>query len=458
MSRFSEPQDPVFRALNTSVGFDYRLAPYDIEQSLAHARMLDRQGILAEGDLEQLERGLEQVREEIENDSFEVQVEDEDIHMAIERRLTEIAGAVGGKLQTARSRNDQVATDVAMFVRAHTLIAREELLGLMEALVEVAEAHLDWPMPAYTHLQRAQPIYLSHHLLAYFWKFRRDVRRFGFCLEATAELPLGAGALAGVNFQTDRGFVAEQLGFTSVTENSVDAVSNRDFVLDYLSAAATCATHLSQLGAEIVLWSSDEFGFCEVSDSFASGSSIMPQKKNPDAAELLRAKAPRVAAHVVGLHGVMHGLPLTYNKDLQEDKEHLFDAVDTLELSIGAAAGMLRGISFDRERLAAASSDEFLAATDLADLLVRRGVPFRAAHGVVAGIVRHVLESGKSLSDLSDAEVAGFAQELVPGYRELLAERAWLESKVSEGGTALARVREQLERARAVLDAEEAIG
>jgi argininosuccinate lyase len=458
MSRFSEPQDPVFRALNTSVGFDYRLAPYDIEQSLAHARMLDRQGILAEGDLEQLERGLEQVREEIENDSFEVQVEDEDIHMAIERRLTEIAGAVGGKLHTARSRNDQVATDVAMFVRAHTLIAREELLGLMEALVEVAEAHLDWPMPAYTHLQRAQPIYLSHHLLAYFWKFRRDVRRFGFCLEATAELPLGAGALAGVNFQTDRSFVAEQLGFTSVAENSVDAVSNRDFVLDYLSAAATCATHLSQLGAEIVLWSSDEFGFCEVADAFASGSSIMPQKKNPDAAELLRAKAPRVAAHVVGLHGVMHGLPLTYNKDLQEDKEHLFDAVDTLELSIGAAAGMLRGISFDRERLAAASSDEFLAATDLADVLVRRGVPFREAHGVVAGIVRHALESGKRLSDLSDAEVAGFAQELVPGYRELLAEGAWLESKVSEGGTSLARVREQLERARVALDAEEAIG
>ena len=247
-------------------------------------------------------------------------------------------------------------------------------------------------MPGYTHLQRAQPVYLSHHLLAYVWMLMRDRDRFDAVVAATGQLPLGAGALAGVNFDTDRELVARELGFAGVAANSIDAVSNRDFVLDYLAAAATCATHLSRLGAEIVLWSSEEFGFCEVSDAWASGSSIMPQKKNPDAAELLRAKAPRLAAHLVGLHGVMHGLPLTYNKDMQEDKEHLFDAVDTLELCLEAADGMLGSIAFRRERLAQAAADEFLAATDIADLLVRRGVPFREAHGVVAGLVRTAIE------------------------------------------------------------------
>jgi argininosuccinate lyase len=452
MSRFSEPQDPLFRALNTSIGFDYRLAPFDIEQSIAHARMLARQQIISADDLEAIENGLAEVRTEIENDRFEIHPEDEDIHMAIERRLMEIAGPVGGKLHTARSRNDQVATDVALFVRAHADRDRRALLDLMDVVIDLAERHLDWPMPGYTHLQRAQPVYLSHHLLAWFWKLHRDARRFAFVLEMTNELPLGAGALAGVNFETDRGFVAEQLGFPAVAQNSLDAVSNRDFVLDYLSAAAVCSTHLSQLGAEIVLWSSGEFGFCEVADAFASGSSIMPQKKNPDAAELLRAKAPRVAAHVVALHGVLHGLPLTYNKDLQEDKERLFDAVDTLELTIAAAAGMLGGISFKRERMAAAAADEFPAATDIADLLVKRGTPFRQAHGVVAGLVRLAVDSGRKLSELSEDEVCEQAPELVPGYHDLLAEGAWLESKVSEGGTSLPRVREQLALARVALE------
>ncbi|HEY2602003.1 MAG TPA: argininosuccinate lyase [Thermoleophilaceae bacterium] len=451
MSRFSEPQDPLFRALNTSVGFDYRLAPFDVDQSLAHARMLARQDIISAEDLAELERGLGEVRTEIESAEFRVHPEDEDIHMAIERRLTELVGPVGGKLHTARSRNDQVATDVAMFVRAHADRDRRALLDVLDVIVDLAERHLDWPMPGYTHLQRAQPVYLSHHLLAWFWKLERDSRRFALVVELTSDLPLGAGALAGVNFDIDRRFVADQLGFPAVAQNSLDAVSSRDFVLDYLAAASVCATHLSQLGAEIVLWSSAEFGFCEVSDSFASGSSIMPQKKNPDAAELLRAKAPRVVAHLSGLHGVLHGLPLTYNKDLQEDKERLFDAVDTLELTIAAAAGMLAGISFNRERMAAAAADEFPAATDVADLLVKRGMPFRQAHGVVAGLVRTAIDSGRTLSQLSDDEVGEHAPELVPGYHELLAEGAWLESKISEGGTALPRVGEQLERARATL-------
>jgi argininosuccinate lyase len=394
---------------------------------------------------------LDHVERELADGTFPFAPGDEDIHMAIERRVTEIAGAVGGKLHTARSRNDQVATDMAMFVRD---AASRAVLGVAElalTLVELAEAHVDWPIPGYTHLQRAQPVYLSHHLLAYAWMLIRDRGRFAAAVEGAAALPLGAGALAGVNFDTDRGFVARALGFVSVAPNSVDAVSNRDFVLDYLAAAATCATHLSRLGAEIVLWSSEEFGFCEVSDAWASGSSIMPQKKNPDAAELLRAKAPRVVSHLTGLHGVMHALPLTYNKDLQEDKEHLFDAVDTLELSLAAARGMLASIVFRRERLTAAASDEFLAATDIADLLVRRGMPFRQAHGVVAALVRLAISQGKVLSDLTRADLSEASPLLDDEFYAVLRDGAWLEAKVSEGGTSLARVREQLHQARAAL-------
>jgi argininosuccinate lyase len=451
MSRFSEPQDPLFQALNSSISFDFRLWPYDIAQSQAHAQMLANSGIISNEDAAEIARGLDQVREEIESDRFEIRPDDEDVHMAIERRLTELTGDAGARLHTARSRNDQVATDVAMLVRAHTLDAKSLLADLMGTLVELAERHLDWPMPGYTHLQRAQPVYLSHHLLAYFWKFRRDLQRFNFCMTATDDLPLGAGALAGTNFDTNRMFVAQELGFGGIAENSLDAVSNRDFVLDYLSAAATCATHLSQLGAELVLWSSEEFGFCQVADRFASGSSLMPQKKNPDAAELLRAKAPRVVGRLTTLHGVLHGLPLTYNKDLQEDKEQLFDAIDTVELCLRVAREMLATIAFDQERMASAATDELLAATDVADLLVKRGVPFRRAHGIVGGVVRTAVDRGKALSELTEAELAEIAPELDGEYYELLGDRAWLESKVSDGGTSLARVRDQLAQARHLL-------
>lgn len=451
MSRFSEPQDEAFRRLNDSIGFDWRLAPYDLEQSRAHAAMLAAQGIISGEDHAALEQALEQVHDELSDGSFPFADGDEDIHMAIERRVTEIAGRAGGRLHTARSRNDQVATDVAMFVRAHAYDAAASIARLASVLIDVAERHLDWPMPGYTHLQRAQPVYLSHHLLAYTWMLVRDRRRFHDVVAATAALPLGAGALAGVNFATDRQVVAEALGFGEVAPNSIDAVSNRDFVLDYLAAAATCATHLSRLGAEIVLWSSEEFRFCEVSDAWASGSSIMPQKKNPDAAELLRAKAPRISAHLVGLHGVMHGLPLTYNKDMQEDKEHLFDAADTLELCLAAAEGMMASITFNRERLGTAASDEFLAATDIADLLVRRGLPFREAHGVVAGLVRAAVDSSRTLSQLTREELAEVSPLLDEEFYAVLSEGAWLESKVSTGGTSLARVREQASLARAAL-------
>jgi len=452
MSRFAEPQHPVFRQLNASIGFDWRLGPYDVDLSRAHVRMLAARGIVEEQDRDALIEALDAVERELEGGTFRFHPEDEDVHMAIERRVTELAGPVGGKLHTARSRNDQVATDMALFTRAHAQAAQQGVRALIGALLDAAERHLDWPMPGYTHLQRAQPVYLGHHLLAYVWMLVRDLERFAAVEAATAKLPLGAGALAGVNFDTDRGAVARELGFAGVAENSIDAVSNRDFVLDYLAAAATCGTHLSRLGAEIVLWSSEEFGFCEVSDAWASGSSIMPQKKNPDAAELLRAKAPRIAGHLVALHGVLHALPLTYNKDLQEDKEHLFDAVDTLELCLAAAAAMVGGIAFDRERLALAAGDELAAATDVADLLVRRGMPFRESHGVVAALVRRALDSGRTLSELSREELAEHTDLLDDEFYRVLQGATWLESKDSEGGTSLRRVREQLERARTLLD------
>jgi argininosuccinate lyase len=452
MSRFAEPQDDVFRRLNDSISFDRRLWPFDVQQSISHATMLAARRIISDADRDALVLALDTVAAEFRAGSFVFREGDEDIHTAIERRVTELAGDAGGRLHTARSRNDQVATDVAMFTRQAALDSGSAAMDLAETLIDLAERHLDWPMPGYTHLQRAQPVYLGHHLLAYVWMLLRDARRFEAVLAGTTALPLGAGALAGVNFDTDRAMVAAELGFASVAENSIDAVSNRDFVLDYLAAAATCSTHLSRLGSEIVLWSSEEFGFCEVSDAWASGSSIMPQKKNPDAAELLRAKAPRIAAHLVALHGVLHGLPLTYNKDMQEDKEHLFDAADTLELLLAAARGMLETITFRRERLAAASGDEFLAATDVADLLVKRGLPFRQSHGVVAGLVRIAIASGRTLSELSEDELRA-ASPLLDGesFYALLRDRAWLESKISRGGTALAAVRAQIAHAREVL-------
>jgi len=452
MSRFAEPQDDAFRRLNDSLSFDRRLWPFDVQQSISHATMLGARGIISDADRNALLQALDAVAAEFRAGTFVFDDGDEDIHMAIERRVTELAGEAGGRLHTARSRNDQVATDVAMFTRQAALDAGAAAMDLAGTLIDLAERHLDWPMPGYTHLQRAQPVYLSHHLLAYSWMLLRDARRFEAVLTGTTALPLGAGALAGVNFDTDRLMVAAELGFASLAENSIDAVSNRDFVLDYLSAAATCATHLSRLGAEIVLWSSDEFGFCEVSDAWASGSSIMPQKKNPDAAELLRGKAPRIAAHLVAIHGVLHGLPLTYNKDMQEDKEHLFDAVDTLELLLAAARGMLETITFRRERLAAAGDDEFLAATDIADLLVKQGLPFRQAHGVVAGLVRVAIGSGRGLSELSEDELRAASPLLEPdSFYALLRDRAWLESKVSRGGTSLAAVRAQIMHAREAL-------
>jgi argininosuccinate lyase len=452
MSRFRKDPDPRFWRLNRSLPFDWQLAIYDIDQSAAHARGLRRIGVLDEDELNRIEAGLERVRVRMGSHGFEFEEADEDIHMAIERLLGAEIGPLAGKLHTGRSRNDQVATDVAMVVQNHSLSAIELCGAVMGRLLDLAESHKDWPMPGYTHLQRAQPVYLGHHLLAYFWMLARDVLRFQFALDSAGVMPLGSGALAGVNWEIDRDSVAEDLGFAHVSHNSIDGSSNRDFVLDYLSAASTCAMHLSRLGSEIVIWSSSEFGFCELDESFSSGSSIMPQKKNPDSAELLRAKSPRVAASYQTLLGVMHALPLTYGKDMQEDKEPLFDAIDTIEACLDAAAGMLEGIEFDRERMERASGDEMLAATEVADLLVRRGVPFREAHGIVGGLVRDAVERGKSLSELTPEELRERCDRLDDSYYEVLRRSSWLESKRIAGGTGSAPLAAQLAEARETLD------
>jgi argininosuccinate lyase len=453
MSRFRKDPDPRFWRLNRSIEFDWRLAPYDIDQSQAHARGLRQIGVLDADELEAIDRGLESVKGRMGERGFEFEESDEDIHMAIERLLGEEIGPLAGKLHTGRSRNDQVATDVAMVVQAHSLRAIELSGTVMERLLELAERHRDWPMPGYTHLQRAQPVYLGHHLLAYFWMLARDVLRFQFALDSASVMPLGSGALAGVNWEIDREEVAADLGFEHISHNSIDGASNRDFVLDYLAAASTCSMHLSRLGSELVIWSSTEFGFCELDESFSSGSSILPQKKNPDSAELLRAKSPRVVANFNAVAGVMHALPLTYGKDMQEDKEPLFDAIDTVELCLDAAEGMLTGIEFDRERLEAASGDEMLAATEIADLLVRRGVPFREAHGIVGGMVRDAVEEGRSLSDFSIEELRERSQHLDDAYYEVLQRSSWLESKAIAGGTGSEALARQTEEARETLAA-----
>ena len=451
MARLPDPQDGLFRKLNSSIEFDRRLWPQDIAGSKAHVEALRGAGVIDHSEAAALSEGLDRVAGELEAGEFEFRADDEDIHMAVERRLTELVGDVGGKLHTGRSRNDQVATDLALYVRERSGAAIELTAALMERLLSMAEAHSDWPMPGYTHLQRAQPVYVAHHLLAYFWMLRRDAVRFGAAASGAGEMALGSAALAGSGFEVDRAATAERLGFDRPSPNSIDAVASRDFALAYLAAAAICATHLSRLGAELVLWSSQEFGFCEPADDFSSGSSLMPQKKNPDAAELLRAKAPRIVADFSTLAGVLHALPLAYSKDLQEDKEALFDAVDNLELSLRAAEGMLAGLRFDRERLAAAASDELLAATEVADLLVRKGVPFREAHGIVGGLVREALEQGVSLSELSREQLAEHSELLDDEFYEVLTLASALESKRAEGGTSSQRIAEQLTAARDAL-------
>jgi argininosuccinate lyase len=443
--RFAEVSSPVMEAFTSSLAFDKRLAPYDIRGSVAHCRMLVKQKMLSRAEGEKIIRGLESVQRELERGHFQFLPSDEDIHMAIERRLTEKIGPLGGKLHTARSRNDQVLLDVRLYLRDEIDTIQRLLSALQKQLARLAKRHSDVVMPGYTHLQRAQPVLLAHHLLAYYEMLSRDHERLLQCRERVDVLPLGAGALAGTTLPIDRHHVARLLGFSRVSENSLDTVADRDFIIEFLSACAILCMHVSRLAEELVLWASSEFGFIELPDAFATGSSMMPQKKNPDVPELIRGKAGRVYGNLFAVLTLLKGLPLSYNRDLQEDKEPLFDTVDTVKSVLTVLEAMLPRIVFREGRLREAALGGFTLATDVADYLVAKGLPFRKAHEVVGAVVRWCLTANKGLEQLSLEEWQRFS----PLFGQDLFPRLTLESAVdrrrSYGGTARADVQRRLQ-------------
>ena len=446
--RFAEPLDSLTQRFNASVSFDQRLAQYDIAGSLAHARMLARAKLISGDDLAAIERGMAQIAEEVRSGSFSWSVDREDVHLNIEHRLTELVGDAGKRLHTARSRNDQVATDMRLWLRAQI----DELAGLLRrlrgGLIDLAEKHAGTLMPGFTHLQVAQPVTFGHHLMAYFEMFTRDAERLADCRRRVNQLPLGASALAGTSFPIDREFVAKELGFDGVCENSLDAVSDRDFAVEFLADAALVMAHVSRLSEELVIWMSPAFGFVKIADRFCTGSSIMPQKKNPDVPELMRGKAGRVYGSLVAMLTVMKGQPLAYNKDNQEDKEPLFDAVDTLRDVLTLLAELLKGVEPRPERMRKALDEGFATATDLADYLVRRGMPFRDAHEVVARAVRAADEAGKDLASLPLATLRGFSALIGEDVHAALTPEGSVASRNHVGGTAPEAVRAAIERAR----------
>jgi len=407
--RFGKSADKSVIEYTVSIPFDWRLYRYDITGSIAHARMLAKQGIISQEEAEAINKGLASIGEEIERGEFQFKPELEDIHMSIEARLIEKMGEVGGKLHTARSRNDQVALDLRLFTRDAISGTLVKLREFQQALISLAEANKDVVMPGYTHLQRAQPVLLAHHLLAYFEMLQRDIDRFNDCLRRVDVMPLGSGALAGISYNIDREFLAHELGFSRVSQNSIDAVSDRDFVVEYEAAASLCMMHLSRLAEEIVLWSSAEFNFVELDEAYATGSSIMPQKKNPDIAELVRGKTGRVYGCLVALLSTMKALPLSYNRDMQEDKEGLFDTVDTLLTTLEVFAGMVSTLKVKAENMEQAVKGGYILATDLADYLVKKDEPFRKAHETVGKLVSYAMEQGKSFAELSMADYKRFS-------------------------------------------------
>ncbi len=444
--RFDAPTARLVEEFTSSLPVDRVLYPEDIAGSRAHVKALVRAKLLKPREGRRLDAGLRRVLAELDGGRFRFRSSDEDIHMAIERRLTELIGPLGGKLHTGRSRNDQVALDLRLWLRAECAALDADLAGLQRALIAVARRHHDVVLPGYTHLQRAQPVLLAHHLLAYHEMLARDRGRVRDCRARADELPLGAGALAGAGFPLDRRYVARLLGFARVANNSMDAVADRDAAAELLAAAAIAAVHLSRLAEELVLWASEEFGFVELPDAFATGSSMMPQKKNPDVAELVRGRTGRVLGALVALLTTLKGLPLAYNRDLQEDKALLFDATATLRQSLAVLAAMLPALRFDTARMAAAA-DGLLLATDVADLLVESGMPFRRAHAVVGGLVRHCLATGTGLRDLDAATLRRHAPLLdLDAVRGLTPQRSVSRRRVL-GGTAPAEVRRQLARA-----------
>ncbi len=445
--RFQAEPAELAQQFGDSIGFDKRLYAADVRGSIAYAGALARAGVITPEERDQLIAGLEQVREEFENGTFTIQAGDEDIHTAVERRLGELIGPVAGKLHTGRSRNDQVATDLRLYLLDEIATLRAALIDLQAAIVEKAEAHLDVVMPGYTHLQQAQPLLFSHWLMATFWKLQRDRERLAQVERRTRVCPLGAGALAGNPFGIDRAALAAELGFEAVSENSVDAVSDRDFVVELLAWAALVQVHLSRLAEDLIVWSSREFGFVQVDDAYATGSSIMPQKRNPDSLELVRGKSGRVIGHLTGLLTTLKGLPLAYNKDLQEDKEAVFDVVDTLKMELPLVAGVVRTLKVNAERMAAALDDGLLA-TDLADYLVRKGVPFRESHRLVGLAVRRAEELGVPLKALSPAEYRAIHPAFGADVAAVFDFRRSVEARAVTGGTATEAVREQIAQAK----------
>lgn len=451
--RFREAPAASARAFTASLPFDHRLWPYDLQGSEAWARALAKAGVLSGEELETLLRGLAEVRAELEAGTFPFRLELEDIHMNVERRLVEKVGPVGGKLHTGRSRNDQVALDMRLWLRAEIDALTVHLRDLQGALLEQAERHRECPMPGYTHLQRAQPVLLAHHLLAYVFMLQRDRERYRDARRRLNVLPLGAGALAGTTVPVDRHELARALGFDAPSPNAMDAVSDRDFALEFLAASAILAMHLSRLGEELVLWASAEFGFVELPDAYATGSSLMPQKKNPDVAELVRGKAGRVYGDLVRLLTVMKGLPLAYHSDMQEDKEAFFDAADTVRGCLTVLAPLVRALRFRTDRMRTLAGEGFATATDLADYLVARGLPFREAHEVVGRAVALALERGVGLAELPLETLQQLSPLFGADFREVLSVEASLAARHVYGGTAPAAVATALREARALVEA-----
>jgi len=448
-ARFAEPVDDLVKRFTASVGFDRRLAPYDIEASLAHARMLAACGVVTRADLKDIERGMAAIRDEIDAGAFAWSIEAEDVHTHIERRLIERVGEAGKRLHTARSRNDQVATDVRLWLRAEIDAIDAALGRLREALLAQAGRHAALVMPGFTHLQVAQPVTFGHHLMAYVEMLERDRARLAECRRRVNRLPLGAAALAGTTFPIDRERVARELGFEGLCGNSLDAVSDRDFAVEFCAHAALAMTHLSRLAEEIVLWASPRFGFVRLPDRFCTGSSIMPQKKNPDVPELVRGKSARVIGDLVSLLALMKSQPLAYNKDNQEDKEPLFDAADTLRDSLEVFAALVAGLQPVPDAMRAAALEGFATATDLADYLVRKGVPFRDAHAAVARAVREAEGAGCDLSGLPLAVLQRFSSAIGGDVYECLTLEGSVAARDHPGGTAPRRVRAAVARARA---------
>jgi len=448
--RFQKDAAEAVVKYTTSLPFDRRMYRQDTQGSIAHARMLAKQGIISADDAKGLEEGLKTVTKELDEGKFIFKPELEDIHMAIESRLLEIAGPVAGKLHTARSRNDQVALDMRLYTRDAITETMKGVRNFQLALVEQAEKNAAVLMPGYTHMQLAQPVLLGHHLLAYFEMLQRDYERFGDCFKRTDVMPLGSGALAGAAYNLDREFVAKELGFSGISRNSLDAVSDRDFVIEYMGAASICMMHISRLAEELVIWSSSEFGFVEMDDSYATASSIMPQKKNPDVAELGRGKTGRVFGHLAGMLATMKGLPLSYNRDLQEDKEGLFDTVDTLVASLEVFAGMVGTLEFKPQNMRRSLDKGFILATDVADYLVKKGLSFRDAHGVTGRLVNYAIGKGKTLESLSLGEYREFSPLFEEDVRFITAETS-IASKNVPGGTAPGEVSKQIIRCKKIL-------